>query len=189
DNGLYVSFNQGTTWEVFQNGLPHVAIHDLVIQPEAKHLLVGTHGRSIYKAEIAHLQQMTPAIIAKVLHVFALKNIKHSERWGGARSSWMMPNTPGLDLTFYSKSAAAYTAMIKTEDGIVVSETEIDADKGLNILSYDLAFSKAGKLAYLKKHKTELREANDGKTYLLKGSYSIELNGNGSAEKATFEIN
>ena len=46
DNGLYISFDQGTRWEALQKGLPPVAIHDLVIQPKAKHLLVGTHGRS-----------------------------------------------------------------------------------------------------------------------------------------------
>ena len=43
----------------FQKGLPSVAIHDLVIQPSAKHLILGTHGRSLYKASIAPLQLMT----------------------------------------------------------------------------------------------------------------------------------
>ena len=42
DNGAYVTFNQGQSWEAFNNGLPNVAIHDLVIQPEAKDLLLGT---------------------------------------------------------------------------------------------------------------------------------------------------
>ncbi|MEM9686464.1 MAG: glycosyl hydrolase, partial [Bacteroidota bacterium] len=36
DNGLYVSFDQGTRWEAFSKGLPNVAVHDLVIQPEAR---------------------------------------------------------------------------------------------------------------------------------------------------------
>ncbi|MEM7382663.1 MAG: glycosyl hydrolase, partial [Bacteroidota bacterium] len=35
DNGLYASFDQGLSWELFQNGIPNVAVHDLVIQPEA----------------------------------------------------------------------------------------------------------------------------------------------------------
>ena len=42
---------------MFSKGIPKVAVHDLVIQKEAKDLLVGTHGRSIYKTNIAALQQ------------------------------------------------------------------------------------------------------------------------------------
>ena len=77
---------------------------------------------------------------------------------------------------------------IKSYDDILVSETDIVSDKGINILSYDLAFTKIGKLNYLKKHKTELKTAGDGKTYLPKGSYSVELKGNGKTETVTFEI-
>ena len=188
DNGLYASLNSGKSWEAFQNGMPNVAVHDLVIQPEAKHLLIGTHGRSIYKADISTLQQMTPEILEKNLYVFKPKNLKHSTQWGNSFSSWGKPQTPGLDLVFYSSSPSNCSAEIKTVDGIVVSATELDADKGLNILSYDMAFSKAGKLAYLKKHKTELKEAKNGKTYLPKGKYVIEIKGNGEKKKVEFEI-
>ena len=188
DNGLYISFNQGDSWEIFQNGIPNVAVHDLVIQKEAKHILVGTHGRSIYKADISKLQQMTPELIAKDLHVFKLKNLKHSKRWGSSWSTWGKPQTPGLDVPFYCSKAGEIDAQIKTDDGITVSNTTLDAIRGLNILSYDVAFSKAGKSAYLKKHKTELKAAKDGKTYLPKGKYFIEINGNGQKEKTTFSI-
>ncbi len=188
DNGLYVSFDQGTSWELFQNGIPNVAIHDLVIQPEAKHLVVGTHGRSIYKADIAHLQQLTPDKLSKGLLVFEIPAIKHSSRWGNARSSWSEPNTPGIDIAFYSKNKGNYNAAIMTLDGIVVSAFELEADKGYNILSYDVAFSKEGKSAYLKKNKMALKTADNGKTYLPKGSYELVLKGNGSEEKMPIKI-
>jgi len=188
DNGLYASISQGSSWEAFQNGMPFVAIHDLVIQPAAKHLIVGTHGRGIYKADISQLQLMTPAIMAKDLYAFDLDTIKHSSRWGSSWSSWMKANTPGLDLTFYASKADTFTATVKSDDGIVVSATELKGDKGLNVLSYDVAFSKAGKMNYLKKHKTKLEEAKDGKTYLPKGTYSVELTGNGGTETKSFTI-
>ncbi len=188
DNGLYASFDRGKSWEVFQNGMPNVAVHDLVIQPEAKHLLVGTHGRSIYKADISKLQLMTPEMQKKELYVFKAENIEYSDRWGNASNSWREPNTPGLDITFYTSKTGTCNAKIKTADGIVVSETEIAADKGLNILSYDVAFSKAGVMAFRSKNKMELKEAKDGKTYLPKGSYVVEVAGNGNSEKIEFEI-
>ncbi|MDP5228915.1 MAG: glycosyl hydrolase [Cellulophaga sp.] len=188
DNGLYVSFNQGNSWEVFQNGIPNVAVHDLVLQPQAKHLLVGTHGRSIYRTDISKLQQMNSVVLAKKFHAFPVEKIKHSSRWGSSRSSWGKAQTPGLDFTFYSSKSGMYEATIVAENGISVSATSINADEGLNVLSYDLAFSKSGKSNYLKQVKTELLEANDGKTYLPKGKYEIQISGNGVNEKIPFEI-
>jgi len=188
DNGLYVSLDRGTTWQSFQNGMPYVAIHNLVIQQDAKHLVVGTHGRSIYTANIAALQNMTSEVQNKALHVYVLENIKHSSRWGNSWSSWSKPRTPGLDITFYSDSDDLYEVKIISSDDIVVSETEIIADKGLNVLSYDVAFSKIGKMNYLKKHKTVLKQADNGSTYLPKGTYTIEIKGNGTVEKVTFHI-
>lgn len=188
DNGLYVSFNRGESWELFQNGIPNVAIHDLVIQPEAKHLLVGTHGRSIYKADIAALQQIKADVISKDLVVFDVENIKHSKNWGNAWSSWAKPTTPGLDVTFYCSETGVCASKVTTLDGTVVSTTEMEADKGLNILSYDLAFSKKGKSNFLKKNKMKLEVAKNGKTYLPQGNYMIEITANDNTEKIEFKI-
>ncbi len=188
DNGVYVSFDQGATWEAFSEGLPKVAVHDLKIQAKAKHLLVGTHGRSIYKADIGNLQQMKTSDLNKNLVVFKVEDINHSGRWGNSWSSWSKPSTPGIDLTFYTTKSGDFTSKVLTDDGIEVSQAQIQADKGFNVLSYDVAFSKAGKSAFLKKNKMELKEAGNGKTYLPKGKYTLEISGNGSTEKITFEL-
>lgn len=188
DNGLYVSFDRGSSWELFQNGLPNVAVHDLVIQPDAKHLLVGTHGRSIYKADISAMQQMTPEVLSKNLVVFDVEDIKHSKNWGSSWSSWIKPDTPGLDVYFFSSSQGNFLASVKSSDGTEVSSTSLESDKGLNILSYNLAFSKKGKKDFLKKNKMKLTEAKNGKTYLPKGTYSVEISGNGQTEKIEFKI-
>ncbi|NND09919.1 MAG: glycosyl hydrolase, partial [Flavobacteriaceae bacterium] len=57
DNGAFVSFNKGGNWEAFGKGLPNVAVHDIVIQSEAEDILLGTHGRSIYKADLEALHE------------------------------------------------------------------------------------------------------------------------------------
>ncbi len=188
DNGLYASFDQGASWELFQNGIPNVAIHDLVIQPEAKHLIVGTHGRSIYKADIAHLQQLSQEKLSMDLLVFDIPAIKHSSRWGNARSSWSEASTPGIDIAFYAKDKGSFNARIMTLDGVEVSAFELEADKGYNVLSYDVAFSKEGKSAFLKKNKMALKTADNGKTYLPKGSYELVIKGNGKEEKKSIVL-
>ena len=82
DHGLYVSLNEGKNFMRFDANLPHVAVHDLVVQAREKDLVIATHGRSIFIAPIAHLQQLTPEITAQTLHVFEPEAIKHSSRWG-----------------------------------------------------------------------------------------------------------
>ena len=189
DNGLYVSLDGGTGWEVFQSGIPNVAVHDLVLQDDARHLLAGTHGRSIYQADIAILQQMKENVLQSELFVFNLPDILHSTKWGNPSNAWIQPDTPGLDITFFSGQNTSYTAKVMTADGVVVSSATLDAVRGLNILSYDLAFSKKGKSDYLKKYKRELQQAKNGKTYLPTGNYVVEIIGDGLTEKTSFTIN
>lgn len=188
DNGLYMSIDQGISWELFQNGIPNVAIHDLVIQSEAKDLLVGTHGRSIYRANISYLQELNKKILEKELHVFKPDNLKHSQRWGNPYSSWSKPNTPGLDVVFYSKTTTDLSAKVFSSDKTVVSESMLKADQGLNIMSFDVAFSKKGKLDYLKKNKVKLKTAKDGKTYLPIGTYEVEISSGKISQRINFKI-
>ena len=188
DNGLYASLNRGASWEVMQNGMPNVAVHDLVIQAEAKHLLVGTHGRSIYKAEIAHLQKHSETVQRETLTLFAIDPIKHSKHWGNPSSSWGKAKTPGIDISFFTPKKGFYNTKIISVNKTVVSETEIEADAGFNILSFNVAFSPSGKKAYLKKNKKQLLEAKNGKTYLPKGTYILRLEGKLAIEETSFEI-
>ena len=58
DHGLYTSLDRGASYMLMNNGLPAVSVHDLVVHPTANDLVVGTHGRSIYVADIAPLQAM-----------------------------------------------------------------------------------------------------------------------------------
>ena len=112
DNGAYASFNQGKEWSPFQKGLPNVAIHDLVIQPTAKHLILGTHGRSLYKATIASLQSMTSEIIAKESHIFSISNIKKDRRWGNSWGRWSSPFIPKISIPYYLNSSKKVTINI-----------------------------------------------------------------------------
>lgn len=59
DVAAYVSLDLGKTWRRFMSGMPTVPIHDLRIHPRDRELIAGTHGRSIYIADIAALQDMT----------------------------------------------------------------------------------------------------------------------------------
>lgn len=58
DVGVYVSLDRGANWRRFMEGLPTVPVHDLKIHPRDRELIAGTHGRSIWVADIAALSQI-----------------------------------------------------------------------------------------------------------------------------------
>lgn len=184
DNGLHVSFHQGNSWEAFANNLPNVAVHDLVIQPTAKDLIVGTHGRSLYKTNIASLQEMTEAVLAKSTHIFATNNIRKNRNWGRSWSQWRDAYTPEITIPFYVKSNQKVTVSIFNDD-VKVNTLNIDATKGYNAVKFDVSFSKTGKRAFEKKNKkVTINKAKNGVYYLPKGKYTVKI---GTAE-SEFEI-
>jgi photosystem II stability/assembly factor-like uncharacterized protein len=184
DNGAYASFNQGQQWFPFSNGLPNVAVHDLVIQPTAKHLILGTHGRSLYKATIASLQSMTSEIIAKESHIFSISNIKKDRRWGNSWGRWSSPFIPKITIPYYLNSSKKVTINIYKDELLVASIVK-DSDKGFNEASFDLSFSEKGLKAYLKKVKEQsLNAAKNGMHFLPKGVYTVKI----ASSTEVFEI-
>ena len=183
DNGLYVSFNNGNSWNAFSNGLPNVAVHDLVIQEREKDLVVGTHGRSIYKTNIAQLQDFDLAS-KKQVHLFNIKSIRSSSRWGSSWSQWSEPNTPTVAISLFSNAAKKLTISIFA-DAVLVNSYEVNADKGFNTSIFDVSFTKKGRKSYEKEHpKTTLKAGQNGVFYLPKGKYTVKI-GN---EKQTLVI-
>ncbi len=53
DIGAFISYNKGETWELLSTGLPIVPINDMKINTETSTLVVGTHGRGMYKLNLA----------------------------------------------------------------------------------------------------------------------------------------
>jgi photosystem II stability/assembly factor-like uncharacterized protein len=56
DLGVYVSLDQGATWLSLCANLPTTPVHDLVVHPRDNELVIGTHGRSVYVADITPVQ-------------------------------------------------------------------------------------------------------------------------------------
>ncbi|MEH6536687.1 MAG: glycosyl hydrolase [Psychroserpens sp.] len=185
DNGAYVSFNQGQSWESFSNGIPNVAVHDIVIQPESKHLLLGTHGRSIYKTDISPLQQMDDKMQSKPTTLFKAENTRFSPRWGSSFSQFSDPFEPELGLSFYSNLSEEKTIKIMSEKGTLLNEMKVSADKGFNYASYDLTLTEKGKKALLKEDTSiDINKADNGKYYVPKGVYTIQI----GEEETRFEV-
>lgn len=60
--GLFVSLDGGVHWHRLRNGFPTVAVHDLVVHPRERELVVATHGRSLFVVDVLPLQEMTATV-------------------------------------------------------------------------------------------------------------------------------
>ncbi len=59
DGGLYVSFDQGTTFMIWNAGTPKsMPVHDIAIQQRDNEIVLGTHGRSLYVASLNDVQKL-----------------------------------------------------------------------------------------------------------------------------------
>ncbi|MGB0981393.1 MAG: glycosyl hydrolase [Winogradskyella sp.] len=176
DNGAYVSFNKGQKWDVFSNGIPNVAVHDIVIQPEANDLLLGTHGRSIYKTNISALQNMSTDLISKPMTLFEVSSVKHSSRWGNSWSQWSNAYEPKISIQYFSNSSGKKTIKILSEKGTVLNTIAVNSVKGFNYATYNLDITERGKKALLKANtEANINNTSNKKYYLPKGMYTLQI--------------
>ena len=86
ETSVYVSFNDGDSWQPLQLNLPHTSMRDLAIHGDD--LVVGTHGRSFWILDdITPLRQLSDEVAQSSAHLFAPQE---ALRWRWNRN----PDTP-----------------------------------------------------------------------------------------------
>jgi hypothetical protein len=195
DHNVYISLDRGKNFHTLSAEFPDVPVHDLVVQAKAKDLVIGTHGRSMYKLNIAAVQQLTGEVLASPLHLYELPKRRFNANWG-KKQPWQELKDPELPVLFYAAAAGKTTWTVKNkEGGLELQKGAFDCKKGLNTFVYTLDLQEN----VLKKYTTALQEAQKdskkpveiakadmGKYYVRKGTYVLELEKDG--KKATKEF-
>lgn len=196
DHGLYISLDYGKTFMAFSNNLPAVAVHDLVIHPRDNDLIVGTHGRSIYLTNLEDIRFMKDSLIDKELYLYKPKKIYWSDYWGGLGYDWNHAEAPSVEIVYYSNSEGNATISLFAGEDLMLSAVTDDADKGLNYITLsteiqpDILESYKNYIEELEEPPAEqLEKRDDGKYYLLPGTYSVIVQSNGNEHKQTLEVN
>ncbi len=90
-HGVYVSFDDGATWQPLNPGLPDVPVADLVV--EGNELVVATHGRGFWVLDnIAPLRQATPEHLGADAWLFTPPRAVRSGP--GVTVSWWLKTKP-----------------------------------------------------------------------------------------------
>lgn len=188
DHGVYVSLDLGVHFMRMDGGLPAVAVHDLVVHPRDGDLIVGTHGRSIYKAPIRPLQALTDSILQNEIYVYELEKVKFRNNWGNEAGVWSGEiREPEIGLTLFSKTAGKANINVLFADQ-KLQAWEADLVTGLNYLTYHGELAEASVVGFEKKlnekrkkdeKPVKLKMAENGKFYLQKATYTVLVEKNG----------
>jgi len=111
ETSVFVSFNDGDSWQALQLNLPHTSMRDLSIHGDD--LIVGTHGRSFWILDdITPLRQMSDGILSSAVFLFAPQEALRW-RWNRNPDTPLPPEVPagknppdGAIIDYYLSSAA-----------------------------------------------------------------------------------
>jgi photosystem II stability/assembly factor-like uncharacterized protein len=111
ETSVYVSFNDGDSWQPLQLNLPHTSMRDLAIHDDD--LIVATHGRSFWILDdITPLRQLNDQIAKSPAYLFQPQEALRS-RWNRNPDTPLPPETPagknppdGAIIDYYLAAAA-----------------------------------------------------------------------------------
>ena len=176
DNGLFISFDLGLNWHPFSSNLPRVAIHDLVIQNEKNELIVGTHGRSIYKLNLELFSKFNKLHkSSSSFTVLKLDEPKYSSFWGSKRNYTTEIYSPEISVHIYSSTSQILNYQVLNKNSKFLNGGKIELDKGFNTVNLPTFIDPNLSLKQIKKIGFEVKNYDDGKTYLNKGKYILKI--------------
>lgn len=156
--GMYVSFNNGASWQPFQMNLPIVPITDLAIKDN--NLVAATQGRSFWLIDdLTSLHQMKE-VKNQSHYLFKPMDTWRMGGGNGATSKIGGTNHPGGLLVNYFVRDTASSDTIKISfhesDGALIKtfsthpdkeakEGKLDVNKGFNTLNWNLRYKGAKK--------------------------------------------
>jgi photosystem II stability/assembly factor-like uncharacterized protein len=161
---VYASVDSGDHWSRLMNGLPTVAVHDLIIHPRDGDLIAATHGRSVWVLDdITPLQQMNDDVLESDVHLFQnrtatqWKGISRGATRGhklftGRNPLTIQQQPPGnsprelensATIDFYLASEPSNQILLEISDlaGEKTLATEISAEAGINRFFWDMRFN------------------------------------------------
>jgi len=192
DNAVWVAGQTGA-WSLLSANMPPVAVHDLKIQPKSNDLLVGTHGRSIYKVNLdalpllkADSNENAMGYQSKKLKMNEVNGFRASSRYGATRFLSDNSPEPSVEITYYSPEAGKTKLEILNSEGKTLQEMTLESDEGLNFYTYNGSVSKSGVRRFDKKDAPEM--GDNGIYYLPAGKYTVKLSGKGGSATKELEV-
>lgn len=197
DNGLYISIDRGKNFMRCSNNLPNVAVHDLVIQAREHDIVLGTHGRSLYKSSVKELQLLNDSILQKPVYLFDPDPVTWNLQWGKKEGTWGKIKEAFVTVPYFSKGNNIVQLTLYTADSTMINQVLDTAETGINYANLWLTIDTVKADSYYKKisakkdfdkDETPFDKSDDGKYYLLPATYLVRAESGGNSVQKKFEI-
>jgi hypothetical protein len=185
DNGTWVSLNRGRSWNYF-NRMLNVSSYDMLVHPRENELVVGTHGRSVFVADVKPLQTLTDP--SKAIQAFAPEGIRHSERWGQKSFEWSKANTPSVAVPYYVGKEGSVTVEIFDEKNAVIRRLTAAGSVGFHTLNWDVKYQPPVPAPPKSKGKAAAVVAAPELKYVQKGKYKVKFTNGTETSEVTVEV-
>jgi len=147
DRGVWVSIDGGGRWARMKGTMPNVPVHDLLVHPRERELVVGTYGRAMYIADVSVLQQLDEKLLAEDAHMFDLDPHTPVETSGWGNYDFYgdrfvsTPNEPaGMIVSYYLRDAGDRKVTVRVADltNVLLRIITGTSQQGLNAVRWDL---------------------------------------------------
>jgi hypothetical protein len=142
DFGVYVSIDGGKSWTKMK-GLPTQPVHDLKIHPREADLIVATHGRGAYIADIKPLQQVSADVLAEDVHLFTpepkVRWIGSDRRESSSSNFAGESEAPGVPISYTLKAKPKEAVKVQVYAGtLLLNEITGSSEVGLNTAVWNM---------------------------------------------------
>jgi hypothetical protein len=161
----------------------------MIVHPRENELVVGTHGRSIFVADVKPLQQLK-AGTGKAIMAFKPESIRHSTRWGNKAAEWDTPNEPKVVVQYFvGVPADKIVIEILDAEKNMVRKLEAGGAKGFNAIAWDVKVAPVTPDVKKGKAKKEAAPTSVPLVYAGKGKYTIRFKNGSESSEVELEIN
>ncbi|MEM6814684.1 MAG: glycosyl hydrolase [Bacteroidota bacterium] len=192
--GMYISFDDGVSWQPFQMNLPMVPITDLAIKND--NLIAATQGRSFWLIDdLTPLHQVADAK-DKSHYLFKPMDSYRMGGGDGKESKIAGTNHPGgVIINFFvqdtSKTDTIEISLYESDGDIITTytthpnekEKQLDIEPGFNSMNWDLKYEGAKTFEGM-----ILWWATTDGPAAIPGSYQVEMHVNGARQMQEFKI-
>ena len=138
--GAYISTDRGKSWSQLGKGLPAISVADIEIDKKSKDLIAATHGRGMYKLNLAPIHEGYSNKVSDN-YLFKLPEVAppvYNFDLNGIDNRTLEK----LPITFWVKDAGEASIKIIASDGKTIWSTDMKTSKGYNQFRWNLIVNK-----------------------------------------------